>query len=117
MDTIFIHDLRLTTRVGVHAWERDVLQTLRLDVELGLASGEAFRSDDLADAIDYAAVVRRIARFADEQHFRLLERFAEGVADAVLASFPAAWIKVRVAKLAVIAGVSEVGVTIERHRS
>jgi len=38
MNTIFIHDLRLKTRIGVYEWEQHLPQTLRLDLELGLPS-------------------------------------------------------------------------------
>lgn len=116
MNRIFIHDLRLSSRIGIHPWEREFPQTLKLDIDIGLASDRPFHSDDFGDALDYAAVVHRISRYADEHGFQLLERFAQGLADLVLAEFPASWVKVRVAKLAVVAGVSEIGVAIERHR-
>jgi dihydroneopterin aldolase len=115
MNTIFIQDLRLRTRIGIYAWERALPQTLKLDVELGLASDEAFRSDDFADALDYAAVVARLNVYAGDHGHQLMERFAQGVADIVLGEFSAAWVKVRVAKLAALAGVKEIGVAIERR--
>ena len=116
MNTIFIHDLRLETRIGVYEWEQHLRQTLRLDVELGLPSDTAFSTDDLADALDYAAVVRRLQAFATDHPHKLMERFAQAVADIVLGEFNAPWVKVRVAKLAPIAGVRELGVAIERRR-
>ena len=116
MNSIFIHDLRLQTRIGVYEWEQHLAQTLRLDLEIGLSSDAAFRSDDLADALDYSAVVKRLSVLAAEHPHRLMERFAQAVADIVLGEYPASWVKVRVAKLAPIAGVKELGVAIERHR-
>ena len=116
MNTIFIHDLRLKTRIGVYEWEQHLPQTLRLDVELGLPSDVAFRSDDFGDALDYSAIVKRLQRLAADHPHRLLERFAQAVADIVLVEFSAPWVKVRVAKLAPIAGVRELGVAIERRR-
>jgi dihydroneopterin aldolase len=117
MNTIFIHDLRLETRIGVYEWEQHLRQTLRLDLELGLPSDTAFATDDLADALDYAAVVRRLQAFATDHPHKLMERFAQAVADIVLGEFNAPWVKVRVAKLAPIAGVRELGVAIERRRT
>jgi dihydroneopterin aldolase len=114
MDTIFIHDLRVATRIGIYDWEREISQTLRLDVELGLPSDKAFRSDDFADALDYAAIVRRLQALAADHPHKLLERFAQAVADVVRQEFGAPWVKVRVAKLAPIAGVRELGIAIER---
>ena len=116
MNTIFIHDFRVATKIGVYDWERKATQTVRLDLDIGLASDAAFRSGELADALDYAAVVQRLRAFAATNPYPLLERFAEGIADIVLNEFDAAWVKVRVAKPSAIAGVKELGVAIERRR-
>ncbi len=117
MNTIFIHDLRVETRIGVYDWERHLPQTLRLDVELGLASDRVFESGDFADALDYSAVVTRLQAFAADHPHQLLERFAQAVADILLSEFAAPWVKVRVAKLAPMRGVKELGVAIERRRA
>lgn len=115
MNKIFIEDLRVRTRIGVYEWERHLSQSLRLDLEVGLPSDAPFRSDDFADAVDYAAIVKRVQALADNHPHHLIERFAQAVADIVLGEFHASWVKVRVAKLAPIAGVRELGVAIERR--
>jgi dihydroneopterin aldolase len=117
MDSIFIHDLRVHTRIGVYEWEQHLAQTVRLDVEIGLPSDQVFRTGDFADALDYAAIVRRLQALAAGHPHRLLERFAQAIADTLLDEFGAPWVKVRVAKLAAIAGVKELGIAIERTRS
>jgi dihydroneopterin aldolase len=116
MDTIFIRDLRVETRIGVYEWERKLPQTVRLDVELGLPSDKVFRSGDFTDALDYSAVVARLQALAADHPHQLLERFAQAIADIVTGEFKAPWVKVRVAKLAPIKGVAELGVAIERGK-
>jgi dihydroneopterin aldolase len=116
MNTIFIHDLRVTTTIGVYRWEAKLPQTIRLDLELGMPSDKPFESGKFADALDYAAIVKRLKAFAGEHPYPLLERFAEGVAQIVLTEFHAPWVKVRVAKLGALPGVKEIGVAIERRR-
>lgn len=116
MDKIFIHDLRVETRIGVYDWERHLPQTIRLDLDIGLASSKAFVTGDLSDALDYAQVVARLKAHAKDQPPPLLERFAESIADLVLQEFGASWVRVRVAKLSPLAGVRELGVEIERPR-
>jgi dihydroneopterin aldolase len=116
MDSIFIHDLRIETRIGVYDWERQLPQTVRVDLELGLPSEKVFHSGDFADALDYSAVVRRLQAFAADHPHQLLERFAEAVADIVLGEFGSPWVKVRIAKFAPVRGVKELGVAIERTR-
>lgn len=116
MNSIFIHDLRVETRIGVYDWERHLPQTVRLDVDIGLPSARPFTSGDFADAIDYAAVVERLKALAAANAHPLLERFAESVAQTVLTEFGVPSVKVRVAKLAPLPGVRELGVMIERQR-
>ena len=71
--------------------------------------------EEFADALDYAAVVLRLRAFAADNPHPLLERFAEALAQIVLAEFGAPWVKLRVAKLAALPGVRELGVAIERR--
>jgi len=114
MNRIFINDLRLETRIGVYDWERHVSQTIRLDLEITLPSDKPFTSGKLEDALDYAAIVGRIKAFAKDNPHPLLERFSEAVAHIVLSEFGARGIRLRVAKLAPLPGVKEIGVEIER---
>jgi 7,8-dihydroneopterin aldolase/epimerase/oxygenase len=116
MNKIFIHDLRVEARIGVYDWERHLPQTVRLDVELSAPSELPFHSGKIADALDYAKVVERLKAFAKDAPPPLLERFAERVAQLLIAEFGAPWVKVRVAKLGAIAAVREIGVEIERTR-
>jgi dihydroneopterin aldolase len=115
-DTIFIEDLRLHTRIGVYEWEQHVPQPIALDLEIAMPSRAPFSSDEFGDALDYAAVVARLRALAADHPHRLLERFAEAVADIVVTEFGAPWVRVRVAKLGAMPGVRRLGVQIERNR-
>jgi len=114
VNTIFVQELRVESRIGVYAWERQLRQTLVIDLELGLPSAKAFASDDFADALDYAAVVKRVQAFAADHTHKLLERFAEALADVLRAEFGSPWVRLSVAKLAPVPGVKRLGVVIER---
>ena len=114
MNTIFIRELRVETRIGVYAWEQHRSQPLAIDLELELPSEKAFVSDEFGDALDYAAIVKRVQSFAADHPYRLLERFAEALAETLRNEFGAPWVRVSVAKLAPLAGVARIGVAIER---
>jgi dihydroneopterin aldolase len=114
MNMIFVQELRVETRIGVYAWEQHLPQPLLIDLELAIPSAKAFASDDFADALDYAAVVRRVQAFAADHPHKLLERFADGLADMLRAEFGSPWVKVGVAKVAPVVGVKRLGVVIER---
>ena len=114
MDIIFIQDFRVETLIGIYEWERRVPQTIQIDLEIGNPYSRAASTDDIGDTIDYGAVVGRIEETLKVQHFLLLERLAEHIADIVRSEFKSPWVKVSVAKLQVLRGVKRLGVTIER---
>src|SRR5438094_816153 len=49
MNTIFIRELRIETRIGVYEWEQHMAQPLLIDIELEVPSAKAFASDNFAD--------------------------------------------------------------------
>jgi dihydroneopterin aldolase len=114
MDIIFIQDFRVETLIGIYEWERRVPQTIQLDIEIGNRGSRAASTDAIEDTIDYGAVVNRIEETLHQQHFLLLERLAEHIANIILGEFGAPWVKVSVAKLQLLRGVKRLGVTIER---
>jgi dihydroneopterin aldolase len=115
VDHIFIRDFRLQTLIGFHRRERVVPQTIRLDLEIGIANAAVFKSDKVADCIDYDKVTTRIREVAS-QHVNLVETLADRIAGLVLEEFGAAWVKVSIAKLGILRDVALVGVTVERGR-
>jgi dihydroneopterin aldolase len=114
MDIIFIRDLRLAIKVGIYAWEREVPQTVRFDLEIGLADSRAAQSDAINDTIDYAKVVQRIETSLADNQIQLLEKLAEHIAAMIIGDFRAPWVRVSVTKLAALKNVKELGVCIER---
>ena len=114
MDIIFIDDLRISTLIGIYPREQTLPQTIETSLQSGNSTAGAGASDDIRDTIDYAAVVERIRTDLAAQHFRLLEKLAEHIANLLLRDFGAKWIQVSVAKLGVMGGVRRAGVSIER---
>lgn len=114
MDIIFLQELKAKTLIGIYPWERIVPQTIQLDLEIALSSSRAGTTDNIEDALDYALIVERINEILAEKHFSLLEALAEHIAQTILTEFKAPWVKVRVAKLGIIRGVKQLGVSIER---
>jgi len=116
MDHIFIRDLRLDARVGFHKRERHAAQTLRLDLEIGIANDAVFTSDRVADCIDYDTVVERVRALLGEQHFNLVETIADRIARLLIDELGAGFARVSVAKLGLMKGAGLVGVSVERRR-
>ena len=114
MDTIFINELKVQTKLGVPAWERILPQTIILDIEIGYDLAKACISDAITDTIDYGAVVRRIRETLSERNFQLVEALAEHVCQLIFKEFGGLTVKIKVAKPAILPGLKSLGVTIER---
>ena len=114
MDTIFIRELRIETRIGIYPREREAAQMIELDIEIGLRGEHAAHSDRIEDTIDYAEVVADIRRLFAERHFDLLEHAAESIAQRVIGDFGAPWLRISISKLAPLPGVRKLGITLER---
>lgn len=118
MDIVYIRDLKIDTIIGVNDWEREVRQTVSLDLEMATDVTGAADSDDLTDTVDYKAVAKRVIAFVEGTEFLLVERMAERVSDLVCREFGVKWLRLRVSKPGAVTGAADVGVVIERgeHR-
>lgn len=117
MDTIFLHDLRVETIVGVGDWERKIRQTVSIDLEMGADIRRAAKSDSIDDTLNYKLVAKRVQQFVAESSFQLVETLAERIADIVLKEFDVPWVEVRVNKPGAIRGARDVGVKIRRQKN
>jgi len=114
MDILFLRDFRLEIIIGVYEWERKAPQPVLIDLEIGLYDHKAGHSDDIRDTIHYGNVAERIREFAASQHFHLVETLGERIADIVRNEFGAPWVRVTVRKQAILRGVKELGIIVER---
>lgn len=114
MDIIFLQDYRVELLIGIYEWERKMPQTVQFDLEIGLPSSRAGETDQIADTIDYGAVVARLETTFKERHFDLLEALAEHVAHVIRHEFGAPWVKVSVTKLGMLKQIKRLGIVIER---
>ena len=114
MDIIFLHGLKVETTIGIFAWEREIKQTVILDLELGTEIAQAARSDRIEDTLNYKEISKRITEFTNAAQFQLVETLAEQVATLVLKEFEVSWLRLRINKRGALRNAHEVGVLIER---
>jgi len=114
MDKIILRQLEVPAVIGIWDWERQIKQTVRLDIELGTDVARAAKHDRIEDALNYRDVAKRLVEFIGESRFQLLETLAEASAELLLQEFDLPWVRLTVAKPAAISGSREVGVVIER---
>jgi dihydroneopterin aldolase len=96
--TITVEGIELRGRCGVTAEERAVGQVLVVDVRLEPACCPGAESDDLAGTLDYGRVVDVVRGVVEGSEFKLLERLATVLADALWSEADLAFLEVAVAK-------------------
>ena len=114
MDIVYIRDLRIETIIGIYDWEREVKQTVSLDLEMAHDIRKAAETDDIQHALNYKSIAKRLISFIEGSEFLLVERMAEEVANIVSNEFSVPWLKLRVSKPGALRGSQDVGIIIER---
>jgi dihydroneopterin aldolase len=115
MSQISIVDLEVFYRVGVPDAERAQPHRLLLTVEMESDFSTAAKTDSIADTIDYFAVTQRLLKFGEGKSWKLIEKLAADIADAILSEFKPQSVTVEVKKF-VIPQARHVSVAVTRKR-
>ncbi|MTI97593.1 MAG: dihydroneopterin aldolase [Marinobacter adhaerens] len=113
-DTVLIEGLVVETVVGVYDWEREVTQSLVVDLEMAWDNRVPGKTDDVADALDYAAVSTRVESCLQALRPKLLEYGAEVLAKTLQDEFGISWLRLAIRKPGAVPAAKAVGVRIER---
>jgi dihydroneopterin aldolase len=117
MDTIFIHALKTEAIIGIFDWERQVKQTVLLDIHLSADIRKAALSDSIDDTLNYKRVAKRVLAFVEASKFHLVETLSEQVAMLILAEFEVATVRIALSKPGAVRSSKDVGIIIERSQS
>jgi dihydroneopterin aldolase len=120
---VFLRDLVLPARIGVHPHERGDAQRIRVNIDLGVeddalrdASRGSVGRDELRRVVDYETVATTVRAIIAAGHVVLVETLAERIAEACLEDPRVHLARIRVEKLDVFADAASAGVEIERRR-
>ena len=114
MDKIFINDLQVETVIGIFDWEREIKQTISINLEMEFDISKAAKSDDINDSLDYKKVTKRIISLCEKANSYLVENLIEKIAQVVLKEFPVSKVTVSLEKPGALRGSKSVGITITR---
>lgn len=115
MDIVYVHDLRIETVIGVYDWERQVRQTVVIDIDMMVDVAAAAKTDRIEHTLNYKAVAKRVIAVVSSSDFHLVETLAEHVAALVMNEFKVPWLRLRINKEGAVRGAKDVGVLIERR--
>jgi dihydroneopterin aldolase len=116
MDKIFIRELKTEAIIGIFDWERQVKQTVIVDIDISVDVAKAALSDSIDDTLNYKRVAKRVLTFVEASKFHLVETLAEHIAMLILEDFGIAWVRISLSKPGAIRSSRDVGVTLERGR-
>ncbi len=114
MDIVYIKGLEVKTVIGIYDWEKEIKQKITIDLKMASDITKAAETDEIADALDYKAVSKRLISFVEESEIQLIETLAEKIAEIVLTEFGVKWLKLTLGKPGAVTGSKDVGVIIER---
>jgi dihydroneopterin aldolase len=114
MDIVYIRELKIDCVIGMYDWEREIQQTVALDLEMAHDISAAAASDAIEDTLNYKAVADALTAFVGSSEFLLVEAMAEQCAALVQRDFAVPWLRLRVSKPGAMAAARDVGVIIER---
>jgi dihydroneopterin aldolase len=117
MDKIFIHALKSEAIIGIYDWERQVKQTVLVDIEISADIRKAALSDSIEDTLNYKRVAKRALAFVEGSQFHLVETLAEHLAMLILEEFGVGWVRIALSKPGAVRGSRDVGVVLERDRA
>ena len=114
MTLVFIHDLEVLARIGVHGHEHGKPQPVRINVWLTCKTSS--EGDKLENVVDYEKVADNIRAIVAAGHINLAESLAERIAVSCLDDTRVQKARIRVEKLHALPGTEAAGVEIERGR-
>jgi FolB domain-containing protein len=114
MDRIVIRDLLVRGIIGINEEERRERQDVLVNLEMWTDTRAAADADDIAAAVNYRSVCKKVVALIEGSSYLLVERLASEIARLVLTQFAVARIRVRVEKPGALRFARSVGVEIER---
>ncbi len=113
---VFLRDMVLAARIGVHAHEHGIAQRVRVNLDLAVDDPGGIGPDELARVVDYQRLAGAVRSIVAAGHVRLVETLAERIATACLDDRRVKKVRVTVEKLDVFDDAASAGVAVERVR-
>ena len=113
MNIVYIKGLQAQSVIGVYEWERHIRQRVVIDLEMASDTVRAAASDEIAHALDYAAISQQVIALVEASEYQLIETLADTVARMIMREFNVPWLRLRLSKPGAVAEAEDVGVVIE----
>lgn len=117
MNILYIDQLELMARIGVHNWEKKCLQKLVFDLKISFDQIFCIYTTNISEYLDYSTVIQIIQNVVRIKHFLLIEDIAEVISMKLMNSFfIISKVQIKVSKPGAVRNARNVGVYIERNK-
>ena len=113
-DILSIEGLKVDTTIGVYKWDREVKQSVIIDLVLEIKNTNPAFEDSIELAVDYTAVSDMVSDLVRSSSYLLIESLAEAIARQILKEFAIRKVRLKLSKPSAIQSASNVSIHIER---
>ena len=114
---IRIKHLRLRTFIGIKEEEINNKQDVVINVVIHYPAEQARRSENIADALNYRTITKRIIAHVEEHRFALLEKLTQDVLDIACEHHWVTYAEVEVDKLYALRYADSVSMTMRYRKA
>ena len=115
-DFLLVEEFEFDSFIGVFDWEKQVKQTLCLDLAAEYDFANAAVSDSIDDAVSYVDVCAAVKTVAGYKHHHLLEHLLENIANELLKQFPFRSLELKLSKPGAVSAAKNVAISMRRER-
>ena len=110
---IIIKDLILLLSVGIHLFEKQKKQRVKLNIEI---TTDPNLKPDIKSIVNYESIKNDIKKLNKKTHFELLESLSESIFDEIFKSKKIKKIKLKIEKLDIIKETTSVGIEVVKTK-
>ena len=110
---IIVKDLILLLSVGIHLFEKQKKQRVKLNIEI---TTDPNLKPDIKSIVNYESIINDIKKLTKKTHFELLESLSESIFDEIFKNKKIKKIKLKIEKLDIIKETSSVGIEVVKTK-
>lgn len=114
---IKIKNLRITTIIGIHEWERSHPREIIINLHMEFDGLKAAKSDNINDTIDYDSLSQKITAFVQSTSYGLVEKLAVDLLYKIMEDQRINYAKIEIDKPGAVGNAESVSVTEEIKRN
>lgn len=113
MDSLEIKRLKVNARIGVHEWEKRIIQPLYCDISIPISFND-LNDDNLGSVLDYALLCQKVTAFVESTQYQLLETLANQLAIFIKNTFGLTKVTVSISKPHAVENAGDIQITVHR---